>query len=252
MGLLPKLNGELRSTIVRSILLKELSGGIYSESEKLPPNDVLAEQLGVSRTVVRDALSDLEREGFITRTRGIGTTVNRRVLNAKTRMDLETEFLTLVADAGYTPKLDYSEMYIEPAGEMAAKRLQLEQGEEVVACERSVLADDTPIIYAIDYLPKKLFKIDRLDSIDWRLSIFEILDRYCRITIEMDLTNIHAVLAEGKVKEILRLEESIPLVYFDEVGYDIQNNPVLWSKEYYLDNMFDMVLLRKKIIGYSF
>ena len=249
MNSLPKLTKELRSTTVRAILLKELRDGIFKDSAKLPPSDVLGDQLGVSRTVVRDALSDLEREGFVVRTRGIGTVINRRVLDIKTRMDLETEFMSLVADAGYTPKLDHSEMYIQDAGETTAGRLQLDAGEPVVICERSVLADGRPIIYAVDSVPKKIFKIEKLEAVDWSLPIFEIIGRYCGTSIEMDLTNIHAVLGEGKVKKILRLEENVPLVYFDEVGYDAQNNPILWSQEYYVDNVFDLVLLRKKIAG---
>lgn len=127
----------------------------FQRIDQAAPSDVLGEQLGVSRTVIRDALADLEREGFISRTRGIGTVINRRVVNIKTRMDLEIEFMSLVADAGYTPKLDHSEMYIRDADKATAERLQLDVGEPVVACERSILADGRPIICAMDSVPKK-------------------------------------------------------------------------------------------------
>ncbi|HON42182.1 MAG TPA: winged helix-turn-helix domain-containing protein, partial [Bacillota bacterium] len=42
---------------------------------KLPPETVLAQQLGVSRTALREALQRLESEGYIVRRRRVGTIV---------------------------------------------------------------------------------------------------------------------------------------------------------------------------------
>ena len=47
----------------------------------------LAKEMGVSRTLIRDCLSALEREGFISRKHGVGTIVNPHILNATTRME---------------------------------------------------------------------------------------------------------------------------------------------------------------------
>ncbi|MEG2372033.1 MAG: winged helix-turn-helix domain-containing protein, partial [Hydrogenoanaerobacterium sp.] len=69
---LPHFGGKLMSTQVSALLMKELKTGIFCKSEKLPSEVELAERLGVSRTVIRDALSDIEREGFVERVRGIG------------------------------------------------------------------------------------------------------------------------------------------------------------------------------------
>ena len=50
----------------------------------------------MSRTVVRDALSELEREGYIERVRGIGTVINRNVVTLRRRMDQKFEFNLIV------------------------------------------------------------------------------------------------------------------------------------------------------------
>lgn len=60
----------------------------------------LADVLGVSRTVVRDALSDLERDGYLERVRGIGTLVNRDVVRVENRMDQKLEFNRMIRSIG--------------------------------------------------------------------------------------------------------------------------------------------------------
>ena len=84
-----------QSRTIRSQLLADMRSGIYANDERLPRESVLAETLGISRTQLRDILASLEREGFITRRHGVGTIINRHVLNAQGRMDIEVEFLDM-------------------------------------------------------------------------------------------------------------------------------------------------------------
>ena len=93
----------LLSEQVSARLLQELRNGIYADMSRLPPEVDIAAELNVSRTVIRDSLASLEREGFITRKHGVGTIINRHVLAVSARMDFEVEFLDLVRNAGATP-----------------------------------------------------------------------------------------------------------------------------------------------------
>ena len=70
-----------QSKTIRANLLSAMKNGEYANSERLPRENVLAEKLGISRTQLRDILASLEREGFITRRHGVGTIINRHVLN---------------------------------------------------------------------------------------------------------------------------------------------------------------------------
>ena len=53
-------------------LLEELTNGRYAQADRLPAEVDLATELGVSRTAIRDALSEMERR-LCERVRGIGT-----------------------------------------------------------------------------------------------------------------------------------------------------------------------------------
>ena len=74
------LGGSLISSQIVSRLVEELRCGCYANATRLPPETELAAAMGVSRTVIRDALSELEREGLVERVRGIGAVVNRSVV----------------------------------------------------------------------------------------------------------------------------------------------------------------------------
>ena len=52
-------------------IFQEIKSGIYSRADRLPSEPDIAKHFGISRTMVRDCLSTLEREGFISRKHGI-------------------------------------------------------------------------------------------------------------------------------------------------------------------------------------
>jgi GntR family transcriptional regulator, transcriptional repressor for pyruvate dehydrogenase complex len=61
---------------VADMLLDMISSGDYGAGDRLPPERVLVEQLGVSRTVVREALNLLETRGLIRIEHGRGAVVS--------------------------------------------------------------------------------------------------------------------------------------------------------------------------------
>ncbi|HEY0295990.1 MAG TPA: FadR/GntR family transcriptional regulator [Bordetella sp.] len=60
---------------VAGILLDEVTGGRYQIGDVLPPEQAMATQLGVSRTVLREAVSRLKADGFVQSKQGRGLTV---------------------------------------------------------------------------------------------------------------------------------------------------------------------------------
>lgn len=92
-----------QSKSIRAQLLSAMRDGEYAHCDRLPRESVLSEKLGISRTQLRDILASLDREGFITRRHGVGTIINRHVLGAQARMDIEVEFMDMIRQSGRTP-----------------------------------------------------------------------------------------------------------------------------------------------------
>lgn len=242
---LPHFGGKLMSTQVSSLLMKELKTGIFSESEKLPSEVELAERLGVSRTVIRDALSDIEREGFIERVRGIGTVICRDIVNLTNRLDLKLEYNELIENAGYKPVTDSLRLRTEYADDENAELLGVDVGSKLIVCEKRMLAGNIPCIYSIDYLSYELFKDIEYTDIDWSQPIFDLLDKYCGLIVITDIAKVSATTGDEFIRTKLNVQPKQALILLDEVGFCKLSRPVLRSLEFYTD-FFNFTMLRKK------
>ena len=231
---------------IRERLLEEIRSGLYAKSDRLPPENDLAEHFGISRTQLRDTLSALEREGLITRRHGVGTVIKHHVVGIKNRMDIATEFLDIIRQSGYEPAVAYVHTRDEYADEKVASVLQIPVGTEVVRVCRLCTADGVPAIYCEDILEKRLLKSEYVLK-DLERPIYIFLQNMCGITAHMDLIEVHAVLAQGEVAKALALPEKTPVLNLEEIDYDIEGTPIFCSSEYFVDHLFQQVVLRKKL-----
>lgn len=243
-----RLGGELRSQQTAQRLLEELRDGIYAAAAQLPSELELAEALGVSRTVVRDALSELERDGYLERVRGIGTLVNRDVLMVENRMDQKLEFNKMIRAIGRVPHSDNLMVTRETATPELMERLALDLEKEhtLVFVRRRVLADETPVLYSTDILPLALFGGKRLDAIDFSRPIFEIVEQHCRVEVAETLTTLHAVMGTPGIRRQLGLRPEQALLQLDEICYSRTCKPVLCCQTCYTD-FFDFAMVRKLV-----
>lgn len=65
------------------VLYDEIARGALPVGDLLPTEQELCEQFGVSRITVRRALTDLARQGYITRRQGVGSFVRRQISDAR-------------------------------------------------------------------------------------------------------------------------------------------------------------------------
>ena len=231
---------------IRAQLLASMRGGEYAQCERLPRESVLCVKLGISRTQLRDILASLEREGFITRRHGVGTIINRHVLNVHTRMDIEVEFLDMIRQNGYTPEVAFISASEEPADEKTAAQLRLPEGTPMLRVCRLCTADGRPAIYCEDVFEKSLIR-DSYTEEELKLPIFHFLQQHCGVYPYLDLTDLRAVAADEKLARILEVSPGAPLLYMEEVDFDIDGKPVFSSTEYFADQIFRHTVLRKKL-----
>ena len=231
---------------IRLQLLSDMKEGIYANCERLPRESVLAEKLGISRTQLRDILASLEREGFITRRHGVGTIINRHVLAATARMDIEVEFLDMIRQSGYQAEVAYVRVSDGAADAKIASQLNIEEGDPIIRVARLCTADGRPAIYCEDVVNKALVRGNYTIQ-DLKLPIFHFLQRFCGIYPYLDLTDLKPITADAALAETLQVNIGAPVLFMDEVDFDIEGKPVFCSQEYFADGFFRHTVLRKKL-----
>jgi len=65
--------GRAKYEVIKDFLLEELDKGNFIEGQLLPSENTLVEILGVARNTVRQAIGELEKDGFVRRIQGKGT-----------------------------------------------------------------------------------------------------------------------------------------------------------------------------------
>ncbi len=231
---------------IRLQLLSDMKEGIYANCERLPRESVLSEKLGISRTQLRDILASLEREGFITRRHGVGTIINRHVLEATARMDIEVEFLDMIRQSGYQAEVAYVRVSDGVADAKIAGQLNMEEGDPIIRVARLCTADGRPAIYCEDVVNKALVRGNYTIQ-DLKLPIFHFLQRFCGIYPYLDLTDLKPITADAALAETLQVNIGAPVLFMDEVDFDIDGKPVFCSQEYFADGFFRHTVLRKKL-----
>ncbi|MEB5837513.1 FCD domain-containing protein [Pantoea dispersa] len=133
-------------TLIKSILATAAidKNGIY----KLPPERVLAEQMGVQRSIIRNALSSLEFFGFIERNQGSGTYIRMpRFSFANLYFDIATQLGYISLDTIEDAREMFERMLAEEAAthateeEITELRHQSERMVEAETFEEKVEAD---------------------------------------------------------------------------------------------------------------
>jgi len=250
---LKKIVNAKLATRVQQSLHEMLMEPRILESGKLPPEAELADMLGVSRTVVRDVLSDLEREGYVTRKRKSGTLINRHVLDVKIRVDQERDFQDYITSVGreYSDRLIYYR--VEPAaGHLAGHLKEMFDSPQLQAflvVAKVFMADGEPVIFCKDYLPAHLIQKPYVAS-DVAVAIFEFAKEFCGIELELDLTSIDAGLMDREMAEAFGAREGDPVLKLLTLGYQGQT-PVMWSEQSHLPGALPLTVMRKRIWSYE-
>jgi GntR family transcriptional regulator len=220
-----------------------IDAGDFSDG-RLPSEPALARQMNASRATIRSALAQLETDGLVMRKHGSGTFVNPHVQGVQTRLEEVWDFAEMIREAGYTPDVKHCWLRIETPSSDVADHLGLGAGDEVLSTANVFLADAAPVIYVVDMIPAKLvraaYREDELHG-----PVYTFLEKRCNQRVEYNIARVSAIAADPDLADLLGVDEGTPLHYFEEVGYNADHVPLMYSQEYYRPAFFDFKVIRK-------
>ena len=204
------------------LLRSEIEDGVWKPGERLPGELELCETYGISRTVVRQALRELELEGLIERKKGRGSFV----LEPKISENLIQQIGLL--EWGRNPTVQIRNIAVELAGRKTAEHLQIDVGTPVIAIERLRLVDGEPRILVSSYVPHDLCPgLEYLDLAD--TSLFVVLEEQYGLQIARGRRDFEAVIADEREAELMEIEIGAPLMLVNGISYLADGRPVEFS-----------------------
>lgn len=145
---------------IKERLLAQIQQKKIAYGEKIPAEAALCKQYGVSRITVRQAVLELEQEGYVTRARGKGTVVSyqKKIEEFLTRI---VSFTEEMEERGIVPGTRGAHMEQITAGPGLASVFGCPEGAPLFCLKRIRTGDGEPIVLFESYFPGRFpFPLD--------------------------------------------------------------------------------------------
>ncbi|MDR7434266.1 MAG: GntR family transcriptional regulator [Armatimonadota bacterium] len=214
---------------VREDIRRRIESGEWKPGDPIPSETELQSMYGVSRATIRQALTEIVREGLLIRKQGRGTFVAPQKI-AETLPRL-VSFTEEMRRRGLTPSTRRIKVEVLPE---APKRVQEALGtpasEPFLRIERVRCADDRPIVLLVSYLPGSL-GIDPKE--DFSGSLYELLEVKYGIRLGEALQVIEAGVADETLAEQLEIDEGDPILIIRRSTFSKAKAPVEYVEGFY-------------------
>lgn len=206
-------------------LKKLILTGRYQKGEKLPSETRLAQMCAVNRNTLRQALSQLSAEGFLTKEKGRGTFISSTPAPpVKHKLKQISSFRDDLANIGIREKTILLKKTVTHASRHVSDALVLGADGKVIAIHRLRTGDGVPFIYEESYLPYHMFR-DILER-DLTGSMYQLITEHFNIVLARSEQTIQAVNLTGKTAKHLHLPENSAGIFMESVTFDANNIPV--------------------------
>jgi GntR family transcriptional regulator len=216
---------------VKNAIQDYINSGGWQVGDQLPGEPDLCLMFDVSRTVIRQALKELEVEGIIYREKGRGTYVSKPKVNYGAVQEL-TGFFQDAVEKGLEPVTRILKQELTPASPGIANHLQIESGAVVIKIHRLRGVKEEFFILDTTYLPYDLCP-EVLNTDFSSQSLYAFLEEESGFKIMQAHRTIEAVLASEYVAEKLNLNIGDPLILFESVAYLDNGTPIEYFKGYH-------------------
>lgn len=224
---------------VRERLRERIADGTFEPHGRLPGESEIGAIFGVSRITVRQALSDLQKEGVIFRVPGKGTFV----AHAKPSQDLTRleGFGEAMARKGHRIVNRVTGHRQVNATATVAAQLRLAAGAPVSEIRRVRYLDQQPVSYEVTYLPLSLGQRLGHENLAER-DIFLILETDYAIALAHADIHIGAVSADVELAAALCVAPGTALLRIERLTWTAEGVPLDFEYLYIRGDAFQYAL----------
>jgi GntR family transcriptional regulator len=213
-------------TQIEQALRALIVNGSWAPRRRLPPEPVLARQLGVNRGTLRRALGALITQGLLIPRRGRGTFVApiaaasiaqrfRSLSEDLTTQGFSFRRKVISAEVGRLPLPVQTVLGTAPAT-------------PGLTLERAFVADDGPLAYLVNYV--RADRCPGIERVDFeRVALFDALAATYGIAIAEGRRSISARSASGEVAAHLGVDPGAAVLYIEQVSFTDTGEAIEYS-----------------------
>jgi GntR family transcriptional regulator len=230
---------------LKQFLISEIKSGRIQPGDYIPAEQDLVDQLGISRTTIRQTLSEMANEGYLLREKSKGTVITRPKIDEQFLQLLES-FNNEMRSKGLSPSTRVLSLQKVAAREKVRANLGLAEGDELIYLERLRFADNDPIVYLETYLPYNRFSALLKEDFE-RNSLYDLLEKNYKLSITRAVRRIEAVAATAKESAMLAIEKNAPICLVRTTAFDNSGKPVEYSIARYRGDRNEFTIELKRL-----
>ncbi|MCT4606439.1 MAG: GntR family transcriptional regulator [Marinisporobacter sp.] len=228
--------------IIENDILKKITLNQYKKDDLIPTEAELSEMYDVSRITVRKATDNLVATGYLKRTPGLGTVVKR---NKKTNVEpIIKGFREQMQNLGKSPKSIVKTFVIENATEFIAKKLEINEGDQVYYIERIRMADDEVYIFEKSYI--SVDKFPELSISYLQESKYNFFQNVKNINIMYQHHVVKAILADEELSNILNIKLNTPIISVQNSICASNDVIIDYSTNFYNPEVYDLCYIKTR------
>jgi GntR family transcriptional regulator len=238
------------SAQVVRLLTERIYFGVYKPGSQLPPENQLAEELGVSRATIRNAFTRLAERHLIIRRQGVGTFVSR--LSAITNpLNQYIDLRQRIAELGFRPGLRQFRTELLPADATVAEHLGLAEGDGLLYIEKAFTADDEPVLFIRNYIPAWVFEGSLTEQQVLQEGItepfFDFFKTLCHQPVRYYTSEVRAdtLMNCGLPDALACSDPRLIVLVLKDIGYNEYEQPVFFSVEYHLGSVLNLEIVTR-------
>lgn len=187
------------------------------EEDQLPSEREICERYNVSRATVRQAMQEMEQEGYIYRSHGKGTFVApQRVNQELLRFYSFTEEMKKIGKSPSSKVLDFEVVACE---KKISKKLEISENAKVYKILRLRLADNKPMMIETTYLPYERFPDMKREELEG-MAMYDIFAQKYAVKITSAKEKFQPVVTNGEEAKYLKVGKEIPSLKIERYTYE--------------------------------
>jgi GntR family transcriptional regulator len=190
--------------------------GTLPPGEALPPERALADEFEVSRSTVRQAITDLVAAGLVQRVHGSGT----YPVEPKVQLPLRLASYTRdVSEQGLHPATRVVSLTKAPADGPVADALGVDLKTKVWRVERLRMTNTTPLALELSHLSVERYpELGRLMKDD--ASLYRTLEEHYGVAITRAVQTVETGMATPQEYRLLEADAAVPVLFLTRTTFD--------------------------------
>ncbi|WP_414043303.1 GntR family transcriptional regulator [Macrococcus animalis] len=227
---------------IKDWILEQIDSGAFVKHQPLPSQYEISRTLNKSRDDIELAFHELVTEQIISEHFQEGYYIKSKPLFLYPIDELKS-ITSMIELAGHTAGTLMISHDIEQPSIDDKRILKIEDGREITVIERIRTANEEPIVYCLDKI-----NVAFLEGSQEILShsLLEIMGRSKQLIVEYAESEIESIAYEPYISNALQCTPEESLLLFKQIHYNAQDEPILYSLNYFKSSQVRFVIKRTK------